>query len=106
MQQRKGLPALVKEVWELVVAYARQETIEPAKRLGRYLALGLAGAFLGGIGITLLVLGGLRALQTETSDTFSGDWSWVPYLMALTICLLVAAVAMGARSRGKKGKRS
>lgn len=77
-------------VKELVIAYAKQETIEPIKGLGRFLAFGLLGSFLLSIGTLMLVLAGLRALQTETGSMFSGNFSWVPYLV-----VFVAALGLG-----------
>jgi hypothetical protein len=69
------LPQLVLELRDLVVEYAKQETIVPLKQLGRYVLFGVVGSFLLGLGVVLLGVGGLRALQTETGDTFAGDWS-------------------------------
>jgi hypothetical protein len=74
-----SVPKLVIELRELVVGYVKQETVLPLKQLGRYVAFGIVGSFLLGLGVVLLGVGGLRALQTETGDTFRGDWSWAPY---------------------------
>ncbi|MEA3020692.1 MAG: hypothetical protein QOI47_2216 [Actinomycetota bacterium] len=98
----KSLPALAAELWELVRAYAMQETVEPMKGLFRSTAWGVAGSLLLSIGLVELVLGGLRALQTETGTTFEGNWSWAPYLIALAgtgIVLALVGRAMGKRTR-------
>jgi hypothetical protein len=92
----------VGEVWQLVIAYLKQETIEEIKPLGRFLLWGVAGSILLCIGLILLTLSGLRALQTETGTTFTGNWSWAPYLITLVGCGLfagLAARAITARSR-------
>src|SRR5262245_43393335 len=73
------LPQLITELRDLVVAYAKQQTLVPLQQLGRYVAFGIAGSLLIGFGVVFLGLSCLRALQTETGDTFTGDWSWVPY---------------------------
>jgi predicted cobalt transporter CbtA len=94
----KSLPGSVQELWLLLRDYARQETIEPLKGLGRFVAFGVAGSLLVGIGVTLLVLAGLRALQTETGTTFTGNWSWAPYLIVTVAAALVAGLAVRAIS--------
>lgn len=101
----KGLPAHVGELRALVVAYLKQETLEPIKKLGRFLALGVAGSALTGIGVLLLALAGLRALQTETGDVFDGNWSWAPYGIVVVGCALVAAVAARTISAPKRRAR-
>ena len=101
--QETSLPAQAAQLWDLVRAYAKQETIEPLKGVGRWLAFGVAGAVLLGTGLVLLAVGGLRALQTETGDTFSGNWSWAPYLIVLAGCAVV--IALVASRIGKKAKR-
>lgn len=83
----------------MVRDYATQETIEPLKGLGRFLAFGVAGSLLVGIGATLLFLAGLRALQTETGTTFTGNWSWAPYLIVTVAAGLVAGLAVRAISQ-------
>ena len=79
----RSLPAQLAELWDLVRAYTKQETVEPIKGIGRSAAFGVAGSLLVSIGLVLLVLAGLRALQTETGTTFTGNWSWAPYLITL-----------------------
>ena len=105
----KGATAQLRELRELVVAYAKQETVEPVKRLGRFLAYGTAGAALAGIGVVLLSLAGLRALQTETGGTFDGNWSWVPYGLALlasgTVTALAGRAVASPRRRGDHARR-
>jgi len=85
---------------DLLKDYAKQETVEPLKGIGRYLAFGVAGSFLLGIGLVLLALAGLRALQTETGSTFHGNWSWAPYFITLVGVLIVIALAVSRISRG------
>lgn len=92
----------VRELKELVVAYAKQETLDPLKGLGRYVGFGVAGALLLATGFVLLAIGGLRALQTETGTTFTGNWSWAPYGIVVAALALVATLAWTARGRRKE----
>ena len=103
--ESKGLPSLAVELKDLVVAYAKQETVEPLKNLGRFIAFGIMGSVLLALGLVLLVLAVLRALQTEASDTFDGDWTFAPYLLTLIICVVVAAMAARAIGAAKRRTR-
>lgn len=96
----KSVPALAAELWDLVRAYAKQETVEPMKGLSRKAGWGLLGSVMLSIGLVLMLLGGLRALQTETGSTFDGNWSWAPYLIALAGAGVVLALV--ARGMGKR----
>ena len=98
----KSLPGEAQELFQLVVGYAKQETLDPVKNLGRFIGYGMAGALLGSLGAVLLLLGGLRLLQTETGDTFDGNWTFVPYVVVLVVSGAIAAGAMKARSRGQR----
>lgn len=89
------------EVIGLVRTYAQQQTIEPIKGIGRYLAFGLLGSVTIGIGVILLVLALLRVLQTETGEAFDGNWSWVPYLIVLVVAGAVVALALSAIDKGR-----
>jgi putative superfamily III holin-X len=95
----KSMPEIASELWGLTKDYARQETVEPLKGVGRYLGYGAGGAVLGGLGVILLMLAGLRALQTETGDALDGNLSWLPYVIVLVVAGAVAAAAL---SRIKK----
>lgn len=89
-----------KELFGLLQTYAKQETVDPLKAAGRYLAWGIAGAITLTLGITFLLMAGLRALQTETGSTFTGSWSWAPYLIVIFAGAISIGVAMGAALRG------
>jgi hypothetical protein len=91
------------DVWDLVVAYAKQETVEPLKGLGRWISAGAGGSLLIATGISLVLLAGLRALQTETGTTFTGNWSWAPYLIVLVGAALVLGLSYWA-IKNKKGR--
>lgn len=100
----KGLPTLAVELKDLVVSYAKQETIEPIKGLGRFIALGVAGSLVLANGLVLLVLALLRALQTEFGDAFDGNFSFVPYLVTLVVCAIVLIMAFRAVGTAKRRK--
>lgn len=85
---------------EVLVAYVKQETLEPIKGLGRFLVFGVAGSILLAVGVVLLLVALLRALQTETGTTLSGNLSWVPYGCVAVVALLVMALAGWRITRG------
>ena len=97
-----SLPGEAQELFQLVVGYAKQETLDPVKNLGRFVGYGLGGALLGSLGAVLLLLGGLRLLQTETGEAFDGNLTFVPYVVVLVVSGAIAAGAMKARSRGQR----
>lgn len=93
----KGPVEQLMELKELVVTYARQETIDPLKTLGRYLGFGIAGALLIGIGWVFALLALLRGMQrieffNEFWEPDGGTWSWLPYLIVTVVGTLVVAV--------------
>jgi hypothetical protein len=97
----------VRELKDLVIAYAKQETLEPLKGLGRYVGFGLGGALLLGTGICFLAIGLLRALQGNRGWAVHGNWSWVPYVVDVVLLVVIAALVWLARSkRSEKNKRS
>lgn len=91
------LPQLAAELRDLVVAYAKQETLEPLKGLGRYVAFGVAGSLLMGVGVVFLTVAGLRAVQENATDVFDGNWSWAPYTIVVAALLVGAALTWAAR---------
>jgi hypothetical protein len=101
LPENKSVPQVISELWVLTKEYARQETVDPLKGVGRYLAYGFAGVVLGSLGVILLLLAMLRALQDHTGSTFQGNWSWVPYLL-----VLLTASLLGGIAASRIGKRS
>lgn len=93
----KSVPQVIGELWTLTKDYARQETLDPLKGVGRYLAYGLAGAVLCSLGVVLLLLSLLRGLQDHT--TITGNLSWIQYVVVLVVGV---ALAVLAASRIKK----
>ena len=105
----QDLPTLVSELWDLVVRYAKQETLDPVKALGRYLKWGVAGAVLLAVGLPLLLLGGLRAAQEDLSPHLDGSLSWVPYVMVMVACAVIVALlvrGIGADKRRNARERA
>lgn len=92
-------PASIGDVIETVKAYAKQETVDPLKRAGKYIAFGAAGGLLTGAGVSLLLLGLLRFLQSEWHWSASGRWSWISYLITLVGVAVVGAVSIRYASR-------
>jgi hypothetical protein len=89
----------VTDLRALVIAYFKQETVDPIRSLGRFVLWGVLGAVLLGIGVTFLAVGVLRLLQTETGGHLGGNWSWVPY------AVVVAALLVGGLVSWKLGRR-
>ena len=83
------LPGHVQDLTKLVIAYVKQETVEPIKGLKRFVGLGLAGSVLASVGLVLLFLGVLRLLQDEV-HAFKGHLKPLPYVITVALCGLVA----------------
>ncbi len=96
-----GIRSTGNEALHLVIDYVKQETLDPLKGLGRYIAFGVAGSVALAIGLVVLSISFLRFLQTETDGAFDGNLSWIPYLICSVVLVLVAAVAVWAVSRGQ-----
>lgn len=99
-QDHESLPGQAQDLWQLVVGYAKQETLDPIKGLGRFIGFGLASALLSSVGVVLLLLGGLRFLQTETGSAFHGRRTFLPYMIVLAVGGAVTLGALKARTRG------
>ena len=78
-----GPIAQATELKDLVVAYAKQETITPLRSLGRYLGFGVAGSLLVFLGAFFLGLGVLRLLQSLSPFAGSSWASALPYVVAI-----------------------
>lgn len=83
----------ITELAHLVVAYAKQETLDPIRGVGRWLAYGFGAVLFLILGMIMLTLGALRLLQYEVFSQ-STTWSWVPYLIVMVLCVLVVALTL------------
>ncbi|MDH3190354.1 MAG: phage holin family protein [Acidimicrobiia bacterium] len=89
MAKYQEIPQLAQDLVESSIAYLRQETIEPAKRLGKQAGMGLGGAILLSLGAFLAVLGIYALLKMVLPE---GEW-WVVLSRLLTA--VSAALAAG-----------
>ncbi len=90
----------LKDLWALLKAYGKQETVDPLKVLGRYLGFGIGGAILLSLGGFFLALSALRALQTQTGDVFADTWSFVPYFIVLVALVGIVVLAVSRINKG------
>jgi hypothetical protein len=85
--------AALRELLDLVVAYARQETLGPLRGLLRFVLFGVVGALALAAGGVFLLLALLRLLQDETGGVFAGTRSWLPYVVVTVAGLAAAGLA-------------
>lgn len=102
--KQEGLTTELRELFDLIVTYARQQTIDPLKQLLRWVAFGVAGAVLVGLGFLLIGLGLLRAIQSEAGRHLAGDWSWAPYFIVVVFLGGVIGLMVRLMSHGPGSK--
>jgi hypothetical protein len=90
---------------QLVIDYLKQEASEPLQGVGRYFALGVAGSIAMSLGVVLLLLALLRFLQTETDTAFTGNLSWIPYLIVTVVAVGIAALCIWRVTKGPAARR-
>jgi len=94
----------VQDVFDLVKAYAIQETATPLKGVGRYLKWGVPGAVLLGTGLFFLALALLRGLQQI--EIFNGGadgagwFVWAPYIIVFVASLGVLGLLASRITKG------
>jgi hypothetical protein len=92
-----------KELQQMLVTYAKQETVEPLKTLGSYLSKGIVGAILMFLGIMFTGLGTLRFFQTEVDSFSGGGWgSLAPYGITLAVFTFMVLILFLSFNRAKK----
>lgn len=92
----------LQDVQETLIAYAKQETVEPLKTLGRYLGFGIAGSVMVFLGSFFVMLATLRLLQSL--DLFAGS-SWAslgPYAIAIVVLVLAMLIIYSALGRARR----
>jgi hypothetical protein len=89
----KPVGTLVNEFVSLTVGYAKEQTVDPIRGLGRYLLFGVIGAFMIAIGGGLTALAAIRLVQAETGNHLRGSLTWVPYTSGLIVATVGAGLA-------------
>ena len=92
-------PGARRSSWSSTTSSRRPST--RSRGSGRFILFGVAGSVALAIGLVILAVAFLRLLQGETGTTFTGNLSWVPYLICTVAVVLVAAIAVRAVSRGQ-----
>ncbi len=90
MPEPQEIPQLTSELIDMSREYLRQETLEPAKALGKAAGMGIGGAMAIGLGSFFFVLALYAGLKMWLPE---GAW-WV--VLARFITALAAAGAAGA----------
>jgi hypothetical protein len=94
------------ELIELVKTYAEQETLGPIRGAWRWLALGCAATGMFGLGLTVLMLGLLRLIQTEWEDVTTGSMSWLPYLIVFVVLVGIILITVSRINKSSLNKES
>jgi len=82
------LPGMVTELVDLSKAYVQQEAVEPVKKVGRTIGVGLAAAMLFAVGAVLLGIAAMRLIVDLFADT--SLWSVAGYAVAVLFLVGVA----------------
>jgi hypothetical protein len=88
----KELPELVGEFIDMAKQYVKEQTVEPAKRLGRAAGMGLAAAFVFVLAALFLAVAGMRAIVGLLPD--GPIWSGFGYVIAAVAVLTATGLIM------------
>ena len=96
------LPELIREFTDMSKEYLRQETLEPAKELGRYAGFAVGAAISFAVGAVLLSIAGVRLIIDALPE--GPNWSALGYGIAVLVLALLSGLLIkyGADDR-KRG---
>jgi len=99
MARATELPELIREFTEMSKAYLLQETVEPAKQLGRYAGMAIAAALSFALGAIFLGIAGMRLIVDVLPE--GPNWSALGYGLATLVLGILAAlmIKLGATDR-------
>jgi Putative Actinobacterial Holin-X, holin superfamily III len=84
----------IPELVEYLRTYVKQETVDPLRGIGRWIAYGVAGAFCLGLGLVIVLLGVLRLIEEEWDRAATGSLSWLAYLVTLIVAAAILAITI------------
>lgn len=90
MPSPQEIPQIATELVEMAREYLRQETLEPAKKLGKHAGMGIGGALVMGIGAVCLAWGLYYGLTMWLPE---GEW-WVVLARGLTAIAAAGVAAL------------
>ena len=73
-------------MYDLLRDYVKQETLDPIRGAGRWMAWAALGAVSLILGVTFLMVGLLRLVQSELFNSNDGK-TWIPYLIVVVVSL-------------------
>ena len=92
MASASELPELAGEFYEMATQYVREQTLEPAKKLGRLAGFSFAGAILFMLAAIFLAVAGMRAMVDLMPE---GEiWSGLGYIASGIAVLAVTGFVM------------
>ncbi len=86
----KEIPQLTQELFEISKAYLMQETLEPAKQLGKVAGISFAGGALLALGALFLVLGANQGFLVLFDD--GRLWVALASLLTAVVALAIAGL--------------
>ena len=96
----KEIPELVGEFAEMAQAYLRQETLEPAKRLGKFAGFSIGAGILWSVSALLLGIAALRlVIEVLPGDPTHQMWSALGYVLTSIALLAVTVLVVWGASR-------
>jgi hypothetical protein len=84
----------IPDLFDYIKTYAKQETVDPLRGVGRWVGYGAAGALCLGLGLVFVLLGLLRMVQNEWHRSATGSLSWLAYLITLVVAGALLAVTL------------
>lgn len=101
MARTAELPELVKQFTDMSKEYLLQETVEPAKRLGRYAGFSVGAGALFALGALFIGIGVTRAILHLMPDG-SRYWEALGYLVAVLVLGGVVGLLVNIGTSGPK----
>ncbi len=94
------LPQMVTEFVDLSKEYLRQETLEPAKRLGRFAGFTIGASIMFAIGAMLLAIAAMRGIIYLLPE--GPNWSALGYILGALAIALIIGIMLALAGREKE----